>query len=100
MRLIAEWLIAQRIVGGGDSVPAKKRKIAISRKTLMNRYQWQTRTTDTNTRTTRQPQDMTNRYIHTPNWERKERHQRKWGAGVNYNRNAGLVEGDWLILQQ
>ena len=100
MRLIAEWLITQRIGGSEESAPAKKRKIAISRKTLMSRYQWHTRTTDINTRAIKTPQDMNNRYIYTPNWERKEKHKRKRGAGVNYNRNAGMVEGDWLILQQ
>jgi len=100
MRLLAEWLIEQRTGGTGNSLKPKRQKLAIKRKQLMNRYQWNTRNVDTNTRVSRIPQGTVNRYIYTPNWKRKEKHQRKWGSGVNYNRNAGLVEGDWMIMQQ
>jgi len=55
---------------------------------------------DINTRARQLPKGVENRYIYTPNWKRKEKHQRRWGAGANYNRNAGLVEGDWMIMQQ
>ena len=100
MRLVAEWLIKQRTGGIDESSPAKKRKIAVSRQTLMSRYQWATRTVDINTRAAKISQGVNNHFTYTPNWKRKERCQRKWGTGTNCNRNAGLVEGDWLILQQ
>ena len=100
MRLVAEWLIKQRTGERDNTPPVKKRKIAVSRATLMSRYQWETRTVDINTRAAKIPQGTNNQFLYTPNWKRKERHQRKWGVKANYNRNAGLIEGDWLILQQ
>jgi len=100
MQLIAEWLIEQRTRKNSDPPQPKRQKMNTKRKHLMRHYQWQTRNVDINTRAFQLPKGIANRYIYTPNWKRKERHQRKWGAGANYNRNAGLVEGDWMIMQQ
>ena len=100
MRLVAEWLIEQRLRGYAEPVPPKKKRMSVTRKQLMRQYLWQTRLIDTNTRTDVVKKGGTNKYLYTPNWKRKERHQRRWGIGTGFNRGALLVEGDWLIMQQ
>jgi len=100
MQLVAEWLIEQRLRGYNEPVPPKKQKMTVTRKHLMRQYLWQTRMTDINTRASMSQEKIAKRYIYTPNWKRKERHQRRWGAGTTFNRGAPLIEGDWLIMQQ
>ena len=100
MRLVAEWLIEQRLRGYVEPVPPKKQKMTVTRKHLMRQYLWQTRLIDITTRANTPRMGVADRYIYTPNWKRNERHQRRWGAGTTFNRGAPLIEGDWLIMQQ
>jgi len=110
MRLIAEWLIGQRLRGYSESPPPKKQKKTVTRKHLMRQYLWQTRSTDITTRANVprigniEPYIYTpqwkRQHIYTPNWKRNQRHQQRWGEGTVFNRSAPLVEGDWLIMQQ
>ena len=109
-RLVAEWLIAQRLRGYSEPPPAKKQKMTVNRKQLMRQYQWQTEQVDINTRAhsslVTSPEDYTltpnwqKQYIYTPNWKRKERFQKRGGEGMIFNRSAPLIEGDWLIMMQ
>jgi len=110
MRLVAEWLIEQRLRGYSEPTPPKRQRMTVTRKHLMRQYLWQTRLTDITTRANTPrvgnaeqyvytPQ-WKRQYIYTPNWKRKERHQRRWGGGTVFNRGAPLIEGDWLIMQQ
>jgi len=110
MRLVAEWLIGQRLKGYSEPPPPKKQKKTVTRKHLMRQYLWQTQATDITTRAN-VPQSINaepriynrqwkRQHIYTPNWKRKQRHQQRWGEGTVFNRSAPLVEGDWLIMQQ
>jgi len=110
MRLVAEWLIGQRLKGYSEPPPVKKQKKTVTRKHLMRQYIWQAQGTDITTRANMpqsnnvEPRIYTlqwkRQYVYTPNWKRKQRHQQKWGEGTVFNRSAPLIEGDWLIMQQ
>jgi len=100
MRLIAEWLIEQRIRDYSEASPPKKPRLSDERKHLMRRYQWHTRNVDTNTRMIQMPPGIERQYVYTSNWRRKEKYTKKWGTSIGFNRSVPLVEGDWIIMQE
>jgi len=100
MKLIAEWIIDQRLKGYVELTTPKKRKTSVSRKQLMRQYQWQTRLVDINTRARMPQKGIADKCVYTPNWKRKERNARRWGTNMPFNRGAALTVGDWLIMQR
>jgi len=99
-RLLAEWLIDQRIKAYDYTMTPKKRKVEMDRKMLMRNYNWQTSRVDVTTRAVTPPCGRFLPFHYMPNWKREDRYVRQWGLGVPGNRGALLTQGDWLILEQ
>jgi len=98
-KLIAEWIIYQRI----DNSPptesrAKRSRLALTREELMRNYQWSTRRVDINTKVQGLGLRGHESFQYTPNWQRDEKFLKGWGLLFPYNRSVTLTS-DHLVLE-
>ena len=98
-KLISEWIMHQRIHDAPPTEPEPKRgRMVMTRKTLMNNYQWATRRIDINTRVQGLDVSSQEEFQYTPNWARDEKFLQGWGLLFPYNRDVTLKNAH-LILE-